>query len=128
MKPAVRTRTYGVAYSFCPNHTDIIETLARARLSGREFRIVLLIMRQTDGYLRAEDQISPAFFAAKTGIQKAHIGNALARLKTWGIISVTQGRPPAYSVKPPGQWAPKSLTENGSPADQDEPKAVNDEP
>ena len=115
-----RTISY-IPYSFVPNHTPTIEALACSRLSGREFRIVLFIMRQTDGSLRDEDQISPSFFARKTAIPKSHISHALARLKKLKIISVSPGHPPTYSVNPPSRWDKASFAENGEP---DSPKTA----
>ena len=102
MKPK-RTISY-IPYTFCPNHTATIEALATARLSGREFRVVLLIMRQTDGYLREEDRISPGFFARKTGIGHRNTSRVLARLNKLGIVAITPGKPPAYSVNRPDRW------------------------
>ena len=94
-----------IPYSFVPNHTATIEALMRTRLSGREFRIVLFIMRQTDGYLREEDQISPDFFARKTGIDKRNLVHALKRLIHSGIVRrVDNTNPPTYAVNPPTQW------------------------
>lgn len=94
-----------IPYSFVPNHTATIEALTMTRLSGREFRIVLFIMRQTDGYLREEDQISPDFFARKTGIDKRNLAHALRRLIHSGIVRrVDNTSPPTYTVNPPSQW------------------------
>ena len=94
-----------IPYSFVPNHTATIEALTRTRLSGREFRIVLFIMRQTDGYLREEDQISPDFFARKTGIDKRNLAHALKRLIHSSIVRrVDNTTPPTYAVNPPNQW------------------------
>jgi len=104
-----------IGYSFVPNHTATMEALARVKLSGREFRIVLFIMRQTNGYLREEDQISPAFFELKTGIGKDHIPHVLARLQKLGIVTVIPGRPPTYSVNPPQRWKPEVFAKNGEP-------------
>lgn len=102
-----------IGYSFVPNHTATMDALARAKLSGREFRIVLFIMRQTNGYLREEDQISPGYFESKTGIDKAHLSNVLGRLKKLNIISVASANPPFYSVNPPQRWDPAVFTKNG---------------
>lgn len=93
-----------IQYSFVPNHTATIEALCRSKLSGRDFRVVLFIMRQTDGYLRNEDQISPGFFEQRTGISKSNISHVLARLIKFKIIVMIGGHPPIYSVTPPDQW------------------------
>lgn len=93
-----------IQYSFVPNHTATMEALALSKLSGREFRIVLFIMRQTNGYLREEDEITPAYFERMTGISRTNIPHVLARLKRLRIISVAPGTPPTYSVNPPQHW------------------------
>ena len=111
MKHQQRTISY-IPYSFCPNHTSTIEALARSKLSGREFRIVLLILRQTDGYLRNEDQLSPTFISAKTGISKLNISHATARLKELGIIIITPGKIKTYSVNPPHLWSEKAFVKS----------------
>lgn len=99
--------------------------MARAKLSAREFRVVLLIMRQTDGYLRGEDQISPDFFSKKTAIPKSHVSHAVARLKQWGVIAVRPGNPPFYAVRPSPDWAPEAFAENGEPGTHASPKTAN---
>ena len=119
MATASRTVSYGIPYSFVPNHTTVIEALARSKLSGREMRILLFIMRQTDGYLRNEDAIKPEFFASKTGIGKDHVPHVLSGLHHKNIIAITPGRPPSYSVRPPGEWSRAVFAENGEP---DSPK------
>ena len=108
---ATRTISY-IPYSFVPNHTATIEALARSKLSGRQFRMVLFIMRQTDGYLRNEDRISPTFFARNTGISKGNVPRILASLKKLKIITILPGRPPTYSVNPPGHWDRSVLVKN----------------
>ena len=100
----------GIPYSFCPNHTATIEALATARLSGREFRVVLFIMRQTNGYLREEDQISLRFFRERTGITKSNLCHVLARLSDLNIVAIGPGKPPAYSVNPPEKWKSEALS------------------
>ena len=95
-----------INYSFVPNHRDTMEALARSRLSGREFRCVIFILNQTDGYLRPQDTIRPAFFEARAAIHKAHLGNVLSRLKAWNIVSKTNT---TYKVNPPSQWSPDAL-------------------
>lgn len=107
-----RTVSY-IPYSFVPNHTATIEALACSKLSGRQIRTVLFIMRQTDGYLRNEDQISPAYFAKKTGINKDHTPHVLSSLRKLNIITTTPGRPPTYSVNPPDHWKPAAFAKSG---------------
>jgi phage replication O-like protein O len=114
MMRTTRTVSY-IPYSFVPNHTATIEALARSKLSGRQFRVVLFIMRQTDGYLRNEDRIRPDYFARNTGIGKDHVPHILSSLKKLNIITVKPGTPPFYSVNPPDQWSPTVFAKNGDP-------------
>jgi len=107
-----RTVSY-IPYSFVPNHTRTIEALARSNLSGRQFRTVLFIMRQTDGYLRNEDSISPAFFARNTGISKDHVPHVLSSLKKLNIITALPGSPHTYSVNPPEFWRQGAFAKSG---------------
>jgi hypothetical protein len=107
-----RTVSY-IPYTFVPNHTVTIEALARSKLSGRQIRTVLFIMRQTDGYLRNEDHISPDYFSRKTGISKDHMPHVLTRLKSLSIIAILPGRPPTYSVNPPDLWQQSAFAKIG---------------
>ena len=114
MRKANRHRTVSyIPYSFVPNHTATIEALARSRLSGRQFRAVLFIMRQTDGYLRNEDSIAPAFFTTKTAIGKDHVPHIIKSLQALNVIAVRPGHPPSYSVNPPEEWKPEAFAEIG---------------
>ena len=98
-----------INYTFVPNHQETMEALARARLSAREFKIVILILNQTDGYLRQEDTIRPDFFQERTGIPKNHLSHALARLRAWNVISQQKH---AFKVAPPQQWAPETFADS----------------
>ena len=93
-----------IPYSFIPNHTLTIEALSHSLLSGRELRIILFIMRQTDGYLREEDQISSAYFHARTGMDKSNLSHTLKRLQKLNILIISPGRPPTYRVNSPDAW------------------------
>ena len=114
-----RTISY-IPYSFVPNHTPTIEALSRSRLSSREFRLILFIMRQTDGYLREEDPISPSFFHTKTGIDKSNLSHALKRIHKLNIITITPGQPPTYSVNPPDTWNHSVFVSNDEKSRQNE--------
>lgn len=118
-----------INYSFVPNHQATMEALARARLSGREFRAILFILNQTDGYLRPDDTIRPAFFEERTGISKAHLANALTRLRHWNIVWQQKH---VFKVNPPQQWAaeafadsPKTVNSSLPNPDTNSPKTVN---
>jgi len=55
-----------IQYSFVPNHRETMMALARARLRSQEFRLVVALLNQTDGYLRDQDEISSTFWQAIT--------------------------------------------------------------
>lgn len=112
-----------INYSFVPNHHETMQALARARLSGREFRLVILILNQTDGYLREQDTILPTFFQERTGISRAHLSNALARLRQWNIITQQKH---TFKVNFPLHWAPEAFTY--SPKTVNSPKTVSHSP
>jgi phage replication O-like protein O len=96
-----------IAYSFVPNHRATMEALAQARLSGREYSMMLVILNQTDGYLREEDQLSPSFLADRTCIPKPHIANVRQLLLDKGIITFRkEGRKEFYApLRPPWRGA-----------------------
>ena len=94
-----------IQYSFVPNHRDTMEALVLAKLSGREFRVVIAIMNETDGRLREENAISPAYWEKVTGVDSSNIRRLLASLKGFGIVtSRREGRQVLYRVQPPSLW------------------------
>lgn len=91
-----------IHYSFVPNHRDVMEALCRTKLSGSEFRAIILILNQTDGYLREEDIIKPQFFEERACLPRSHLCRTLGRLQGWGIISKNRH---IYKVLPPSHWS-----------------------
>ena len=91
-------------YSFIPNHQPTMEALVRCRLSGKEIRAVLFVMNQTDGYLREEDTIKPAFWEERANIPKSNLSHTLARLRDWKVISQQKY---SFKVNPPRDWDPR---------------------
>lgn len=70
-------------------------------LSGAEFKLLLIIIRQTNGwidkrtgYRKTRDRISHSQFMKKTGLSRRVISKALQHLVTAGLVVVTdnQGR------------------------------------
>jgi len=100
-----------IGYSFVPNHRETMLALAQAKLSGREFRVVIAILNQTNGYLREEDQISPEYFSKITGIGKDNLPHVLKKLRQRNIIGQDQHR---FKVLPPSQWLVKIDEPKGS--------------
>ena len=83
-----------------------MEALVRCRLSGKEIRAVLFIMNQTDGYLREEDTIKPAFWEERANIPKSNLSHTLARLRDWKVISQQKY---SFKVNPPRDWDPQAF-------------------
>jgi hypothetical protein len=67
--------------------------LARARLSSQEFRLVVALLNQTDGYLRDSDEISSTFWQAITLMPRASINHTLIRIyprPLWLLACITR--------------------------------------
>ncbi len=79
-----------------------MEALAKAPLTGRQFRLVLLIMNQTDGYLKDTDHLGPKFLVQRTGMSKANCYHVLAELKS--MVIVESPKPGIFKVLPPEHW------------------------
>ena len=80
-----------VNYSFVPNHQETMQALAKTPLNGRQLRLIILIMNQTDGYLREEDHLGPKFLEERTGIAEENCYHVLAGLKARGIVHGPKG-------------------------------------
>ena len=65
---------------------EILEALARLDLSGREFRVALVIMRKTYGYQKKADRISRDQISELTGINNQNISRILGDLADKKII------------------------------------------
>jgi len=90
-----------IKYRFNALRRDVMKALCLTKLSGRDFRILLFILGQTDGYHRSQDKIKPAFFVERTGLDKSNIRVTIARLRKLHMI-VKSGS--FYTVLPPDQW------------------------
>jgi phage replication O-like protein O len=71
---------------------DVLSALARARLTGVDYQIVLWVIRQTWGYGKKEDWISLTQFERVTGASRSYVCRAIERLVTCRIL-VTQKSP-----------------------------------
>ena len=78
-----------------------MKALPLTKLSGTDFRVLLFLLGQTDGYHRTQDKIKPAFFMERTGMDKGNIRRTIARLRKWQMIA-KNGQ--FYEVLPPDQW------------------------
>ncbi|MDY6916857.1 MAG: replication protein [Chloroflexota bacterium] len=98
-----------INYSFVPNHRETMEALCQSALSGSEFRAVILILNQTNGYLREEDNIRPQFFEERACLAQDNLRRTLGRLRERNIIS-KQGE--TYRVLPPSEWSRSAFLSN----------------
>lgn len=65
---------------------EIAEALINAPLSGREYKVLLFIMRQTYGYNRDEHGMSLKYMSEKLNIKVSHLCQVLSSLKNKNII------------------------------------------
>lgn len=68
--------------------TELLEALCRIKLSGNEFRLLLLIIRNTYGYHCKSAPMSLSELSAVTGIDKSHISRTLKNLRRLNMIEV----------------------------------------
>ncbi|MBA7704170.1 hypothetical protein ES703_112971 [subsurface metagenome] len=90
-----------IPYDFNAYRREVMKALCLTKLSGRDFRVLLLILGQTDGYHRSQDKIKPAFFVERTGLDKSNIRVTIARLRKLNMIDKSGL---FYEVLPPNQW------------------------
>ena len=67
---------------------DIVDALAKIRLSGEEMQCLWVIIRKTYGWHKKEDKISLSQFANMTGIKRQNVLRALNHLSSKKIIAV----------------------------------------
>ena len=67
---------------------EVIEQLAFASLSGREMRVVLVVIRKTWGWSKKEDRLSLSQVAEATGIARPHISGITRGLVAKGFLVV----------------------------------------
>ena len=66
---------------------ELLEALCRARLSGREMRVVLAIVRLTYGFNVKMGPVSLGRISSLTGISRRHVCGLLRTLEKKGIVS-----------------------------------------
>ena len=66
---------------------EIVEALAKIRISGEEVQVLWVVFRQTYGWHKKEDWISLQQFTLFTGIKKSSICRALSKLIMKNIIN-----------------------------------------
>ena len=68
---------------------EIVEALARIRLSGREMQCLWVILRKTYGWHKKEDLISLSQFSLMTGLPRKTVCKVLRELSLKKVIAVT---------------------------------------
>ncbi len=97
-----------IRYSFVPNHRETMMALVRARLTSQEFRLIVALLNQTDGYLRDRDEISSTFWQAITLMSRASINHTLKQLMQRRVVAteLLEGKT-FYQINHPNHWAPE---------------------
>lgn len=65
---------------------ELVEQFFRLQLSGYQWRLLWVILRQTWGWHKKEDRISLSYFEEKTWISQKHIQRAIKELMGMNII------------------------------------------
>lgn len=66
---------------------EIAESFFNLQLSGNQWRILWIILRQTYGWHKKSDRISISYFQNKSGLQRRHISRALKDLVERNIVT-----------------------------------------
>jgi len=90
-----------ISYPFNPYRREVMKPLCLTKLSGADFRVLLLILAQTDGYHRSQDKIKPDFFTKRTGMNEGNVRRTIARLRKLNIVTKNDQ---FYEVLTPDQW------------------------
>lgn len=88
------------ANKLLPNTTQVPNILLDEyiKLPGTEFKILMIIARQTYGWHKESDQIAYTQIITKTGQQREAVAHALKSLREQGLILVTDAKgTPLYS-------------------------------
>ena len=92
----------------------LIESLARARLNGRELSVALAVVRLTYGFQKRSDRIAASQLASLTGIPAKKIGPLLASLEAKHVLVVERrgsGRIPTLGIdKRTTRWPMRDAT------------------
>ena len=94
----------------------ILEALMKARLSGYEWRVLLVILRKTEGFHKEWDSISYSQFAKYTGLYRSHTSRVVRSLEYRNIIKVDRKRRiNRYKINNKSMtWVPLGVTKNGN--------------
>ena len=87
-------------YTKIPN--EILEALARTKLSNYEFRYVWVLLRKTLGWNKSSDYISPSQFVKATNVRKWHVWRTEKKL-LWRKIVTKRGNKLSFNSNY-GEW------------------------
>lgn len=71
---------------YTPIANEVMEALARADLSGRELRIVLVVIRNTWGWQKKQSRIGLGQIARALGIRRKHVHEVVKDLASRGYL------------------------------------------
>lgn len=77
---------------------NVLEALSTAELSGSAYRIIICVIRKTNGWQKTDDWISFSQFEELTGLSRYSVGKEIKRLVSAKILLVSKTKPPRYKV------------------------------
>jgi len=72
---------------YTPIANELMEKLGRYRISGQEWQILIVVLRQTWGWQKKEDEISLSQFVEKTEMDRSSCVRAIRKLVTKKLLS-----------------------------------------
>lgn len=103
-----------IKYTKFPNST--LEALMKVKLSGNELRVLMVILRKTEGFHKDWDYISYGQFAKYIDILRCHASRVVKSLEYRNIIKIDRrSRINRYRINnKPMTWVPLGVTKNGN--------------
>lgn len=68
---------------------EVLEALARFRLSGNEWQVLCVILRKTYGWQKKRDKISLSQISRMTGLSRSHVVHTVAKLRNRGVAKIS---------------------------------------
>lgn len=101
---------------------EIIEALARLKMSGREWQVLMVIFRKTYGWNKKSDKISLSQISEMTGISRAHAAKVVKQLCDKGVAEKGNSYITTYRFQKvykkwkvlPKKATAKSVAQNGN--------------
>lgn len=99
---------------FTPIANEVMEALAKHRISGELRQVIDFIIRKTWGYGKKDDQISNLQFCQGTGMNKSNVHRSLKRCqKRQLVVKNDNTSPPTYCFnKDYSKWIPVVRSDN----------------